>query len=107
MQSILLRRLGRFSEALASAEQAVRLNPRYAKGWSNRASILFQMGDYQQAILSADQAIAYERTTGGAYAAKAAALGQLGRSKEARACLEEGLRAIPGHPLLVRALGAL
>lgn len=103
-QAIAHRRKGDLPQALACADRAVDLNPRYSIGWSNRATILVQMGRLDGAIESADRAIELEPATAGAYAAKAAALGSLGRIEESRACLLEGLRVIPNHPGLVRAL---
>lgn len=103
-QAVALRRTGDLEGALRSADRAVELNPRYAKGWSNRATILVQLDRYDEAIWSADSAIAADPSTAGAWAAKAAALGLRGSAREGVRCLEEGLRTLPGHPLLTKAL---
>jgi len=102
--AIARRRLGDLDGALECATRAVKLNPRYAKGWSNRATVLVQLRLFEEAVASADSALACDPKLAGAYAAKAAALGELSRAAEARLCLQEGLRQMPNHPLLTRAL---
>lgn len=102
--SIARRRSGEFEIALHCADRTVQINPRYAKGWSNRATILVQLGQFAEAIAAADRALQFEPATPGAYAAKAAALGQLGRAGEGRASILAGLLVLPGNPLLERAL---
>lgn len=105
--AIARQRLGDLDGALESSTRAVKLNPRYTKGWSNRATVLVQLKRFEEAVASANSAIECDPKLAGAYVAKAAALSELGRVAEARSCIQEGLRAMPGHPLLARVLGQL
>ena len=102
-RAILLRRQGRPEEALASAGQALAINPIYAKAWSNRATALVDLGRFEEALESGTRALELDPRLAGAYAAKATALAQLGRLAEARASIQNGLRILPGNPLLLRA----
>ena len=102
-RAVLLRRQGRPEEALVSADQALAINPIHAKAWSNRATILVELERFGDAIESSDQALALDPSLAGAYAAKATALAQLNRLPDAQACIQNGLRILPGHPLLQRA----
>jgi tetratricopeptide (TPR) repeat protein len=103
-RAILLRRAGRYGEALYSATRALDLNPAYAKAWSNRATALLHLGRYAEAVESADRAVEFDPTLAGPYTAKAAALMELGRKSEAESCLRRGLEEHPNHPLLSEAL---
>jgi tetratricopeptide (TPR) repeat protein len=106
-RAVALRRGGDLDGALEAADRTVRLNPRYGKGWTNRASILVQLERFGDAVDSAQRALEIDPALAAAYAAMAAALGALGRTSEARSCLKDGLRKLPDHPLLRRALEAL
>lgn len=102
-RAVLLRRMGLPAEAAASAERALTINPLYAKAWSNRATALVESGRLEEGLESAGRALELDPRLAGAYAAKAAALARLGRQDEARACIRNGLRLLPGNPLLQRA----
>lgn len=103
-KAVALRRAGDLPGALECARRAVELNPRYAKAWSNHATILVELELFEEALWSADCALAAEPRTAGAWCAKGAALAGLGRASDGLRCLEEGLSAMPGDPLLTRAL---
>jgi tetratricopeptide (TPR) repeat protein len=103
-RAILLRRAGRYDEALYSATRALDLNPAYAKAWSNKATALLHLGRYEEALESADRSLEFDPTLAGPYTAKAAALMELGRKAEAESCLRRGLEEHPNHPLLSEAL---
>ncbi|MBI5368357.1 MAG: protein kinase [Planctomycetes bacterium] len=105
-RAVALRRLGDLAGALASATRAVELNPRYAKAWSNRATVLVQLRRFAEAVAAADRSLEIDPTIASAYAARAAGLRELGRHEEADAGLRAGLRQLPDHPLLTRALAA-
>jgi tetratricopeptide (TPR) repeat protein len=103
-QAVLRRRLGDPAGALESLDRALKLNPRHAKSWSNRAAALVQLGRFGEAVESAQRALEIDPALQGAFLALAAALMAGGRRNEARSCLEDGLRRIPGSPLLQRAI---
>lgn len=102
-RAILLRRMGHPDQAAASAGRALAINPLYAKAWSNRATALVELGRLDEGLEAAGRALELDPRLAGAYAAKAAALTGLDRREDARACLRNGLRLLPGNPLLLRA----
>jgi tetratricopeptide (TPR) repeat protein len=102
--AIALRRSGDLEEALECATRTIQINPRYAKGWANRANALLQLQRFDEALASAERALKFDEKTAGAWAAKAAALGARDRMEEGRDCLLKGLEILPGNPLLLRAL---
>jgi tetratricopeptide (TPR) repeat protein len=96
--------LGDAAGAVEAADRALALNPRHAKAWVNRANGLMHAGRFGDVMESAQRAIEIDPQLAGAYLAMAAALGAMGRGDEARACLSRGLKALPGHALLQKAL---
>jgi len=56
-QSLALWKAGKFPEALAAAQQAVKLRPGYAEGWNNVAVAWSSLSQWDQAIRAAQQAI--------------------------------------------------
>src|SRR5262249_47667275 len=102
-RAIVLRRMGRYADALESATRTIQLNPAYAKGWTNRANVLLGLRRYEEAIASAERSLRFD-TLRGAYLAKATALMNLGRPDEARSCLERGLHTWPNDSRLIEAL---
>ncbi len=102
-RAILLRRLGHPDAALESTARALAVNPLYAKAWSNRATALVELDRLEEALEASGRALELDPRLAGAYAARTAALAGLERWPEARACLRDGLRILPGNPLLLRA----
>jgi tetratricopeptide (TPR) repeat protein len=102
-RAILLRRQGRAGAALDSCDRALAIHPVYAKAWSNRANALIDLRRFSEALDSAKRALELDPRMAGAYAAKGTALAQLGRLADAQACVQNGLRILPGDPLLLRA----
>lgn len=54
-----LRRQGRYQEALRPLHKALRLYPRYATAWNNKGNVLYNLGRYAEAITCYDKALAY------------------------------------------------
>lgn len=102
-RAILLRRAGRFDEALASAEHALAINPTYAKAWNNKSNALLHLARFGEALESAEQALQLDPLLTGPYLAKASSLAQMDRFADARTCIAEALRLKPGDPQLIRA----
>lgn len=106
-RAILMRRIGAFPQALESAEQALALNPTYAKAHVQKANALLELRRFAEALESAEHALALDNKLAGAHSAKFSALAMLGRLAEARACVERGLALLPGNELLLRARAKL
>ena len=52
-----LRKLGRFSEALRSLEQAVELDPDFVDGWRNLSTVLHELGEDDRAVQACRKAL--------------------------------------------------
>ena len=106
-RAVLMRRMGAYDQALASADRALALNPTYAKAYVQRANALIHLGQMPEALESANRALALDSSLAGAHAAKYSALMSQGKRAEARACVDRGLALLPGNPLLLQALDKL
>jgi serine/threonine protein kinase len=102
-RSILLRRAGRPSEALASIERALEINPVFAKAHVNRANALLEIGRFDEALAAAERGLELDGDLAGGYAARATSLAQLGHLNEARDCIRRGLERLPESRLLLEA----
>ncbi|MDJ0536648.1 MAG: tetratricopeptide repeat protein, partial [Xenococcaceae cyanobacterium MO_207.B15] len=49
--------LGKLEEAVASYDQALKLQPDYPDAWNNRGNALWKLGRYEEAVASYDQAL--------------------------------------------------
>ena len=117
-----LRRLGRAKEALASCEQALRLAPRHAWAWYNKATALTALADaagagmekavpgdantrqtqaarlrLQEALASYDRALTMLPRLGQGWMEMSGVLERLGRSQEALAAHERAAQADVAH----------
>lgn len=80
---------GRYNEALAAYEEAIRLNPNYAAAYNNKGNALYILKHYEEAISSIEQAIRLDPKYVSAYYNKANALELLGRHIEAQQAREK------------------
>ncbi len=74
--------------AKARDEPMTRLDPKYAKAWSNKGVVLFNQGKYDEAIMAYDEAIQlapYYAAVAATWNNKGVALKALGRTAEAEA----------------------
>ena len=67
----------KFKEALALYDHAIRLEPKNAETWSQRAAAKIEMGQYAEAVADCDQALAINPNHAEAWSKKALALSQL------------------------------
>jgi tetratricopeptide (TPR) repeat protein len=81
-----------YEEALAAFEQAIRLDPSYAKAYAKKGVVLWSLKRYKEALVAFDQALFIEPEDGWTHSWKGAALYKLGRYEEALADREEALR---------------
>jgi tetratricopeptide (TPR) repeat protein len=65
--------------ALASYEQAIRLDPNYANTYANKGAALIALGRYQEGLIACEQAIRLDPGLTIAYNNKSYALNKLGR----------------------------
>jgi tetratricopeptide (TPR) repeat protein len=71
--------LGRYEEALTSANRALAINPNYPDAWSNRSATLWHLGRFPEAIASTERAIALKSDSSLAWFNQARILTTLGQ----------------------------
>jgi tetratricopeptide (TPR) repeat protein len=96
-RGISLSSLGRQEEALASFEQALRLDPNHANAHNNRGNVLLQLGRQEEALASFEQALRLDPNHAGTHNNRGIVLRDLGRLKEALEAYEQALRLNPHH----------
>jgi len=66
-----LSRLGRYDEALANQDQALKLQPEDPLLWTNRGIVLARSGRYEEALASCDKALELQPNDESGYYSKA------------------------------------
>ena len=87
--------LGRYEEALASYDQALKLQPDYLEAWHNRGNVLLNLGRYEEALASYDQALKIQPDAHEAWHNRGNALLNLGKYEEALASFDQALKIQP------------
>ncbi|KOR38146.1 MULTISPECIES: tetratricopeptide repeat protein [Planktothricoides] len=80
--------LGRYEEALTSANRALAINPNYPDAWSNRSATLWHLGRFPEALASTERAIALKSDSSLAWFNQARILTTLGQYEEAISAYE-------------------
>jgi tetratricopeptide (TPR) repeat protein len=86
-------RTGRFDMAIADANKAILISPRYAPPYFNRGNALFKKGDYEGAIKDYTRAVTIDPGQAEFYYNLGLAAFKLGRSDEAMGWYEKALAA--------------
>ena len=94
-RSLALLNLGRFKEALESADKALQIRPDLPEAWTNRSAALIGLGRFKEALESADKALQIKPNLPGALTNRSGALIGLGRFKEALASADKALQFKP------------
>ncbi|MEO8971802.1 MAG: tetratricopeptide repeat protein [Ktedonobacteraceae bacterium] len=81
---------GRYVEAVAAYDQAIRFAPNNPAAYFFKGNALSALRSYEAAITAYDSAIQLSPNVAEAYSAKGKALEQLGRSAEAQKAYEDG-----------------
>lgn len=113
-RGVSLRELGRREEALASYEQALRLDPNNAHAHNNRGNVLRKLGRRKEALASYEQALRLDPNSVHAHSNRGLVLRELGRREEALVSLDHALHLNPSfanahlnRALVLRELGRL
>jgi serine/threonine protein kinase len=113
-EGIQLYSLGRYREALAAFEQALRLDPHFAAALFAKGNALYFLERYEDALLAFEQAIRLDPHDAALRNNKGCALYALGRYREALTAYNQSLRINPHHAnaqqgkkLALRRLGRL
>ncbi len=88
-----------YSEALASFEQALKLQPDSYEAWVNRGNAMFNLGRYEEVLASFEQALKLQPDSYEACYKRGNALGNLGRNEEALASYDQALKLQPDDHL--------
>ncbi|MGD1020627.1 MAG: tetratricopeptide repeat protein [Verrucomicrobiia bacterium] len=99
-------RRGEVSEAIGRYQQALRINPDYAKAHESLGSALVKLGRLPEAIVQYQQALLLNPDYAEAHNNLGIALAQVGRLPEAIAHFEQALRISPDHAEAHSNLGA-
>jgi tetratricopeptide (TPR) repeat protein len=83
--------LERYGEALAALEEAIKLDPGYARAWYNKSLALHVLARYEEALAACEQLIRLEPGNAKAYYQKGYVLNSLNRYEEALQVLEQAL----------------
>jgi tetratricopeptide (TPR) repeat protein len=83
--------LGKYEEALASANRAIALQPNQASFWGNRAATLWALGRFDLALSSTNQAIAINQNSSIAWFNHGRILVSLGRTEEALTAYDKAI----------------
>jgi len=86
---------GRYSDALASLDKAIAIDPSMSEAWYNRGTALNNLGLNTEAVASFDKAIAINPNDAATWNNRGTALGNLGRYSEAVASFDKALALNP------------
>ncbi len=86
---------GRYTEALAAYEQAIRLDPNNASAYNGKGDVLYELQIYQEALNAFEQAIRLNLTYAEAHRNRGHTLSVLGHYQEALAAFEPAIRLNP------------
>ena len=108
LHSLALQRLGRHSEAVAAAWEAVRIAPQIADTHSRYAAALLQLGGPpDQARAAADRAVELAPHSAGAHVVQGVAAGNQGRTTEERDAYRRALELDPTDATALSNLAAI
>jgi len=87
--------LRQYTDAIASYDNAIRINPEYSKAWYNRGNAQFNLGRYPDALASYDNATRIDPGYSEAWVNRGVTLGILSRYDEAIASYDNASKISP------------
>ena len=90
-----LRELGRYEEAIAAYDKALKIKPDYHLAWDGRGVALNELGRYEEAIAAYDKALKIKPDFHEAWNNRGVTLNKLGRYKEAIAAYDKAIEIKP------------
>lgn len=88
---------GHYSEAIASFDRAIELNPDHFLAWTAKGVAQNELGQYNEAVLSFDKSIQIQPDYYLTWDNRGVALANLGRYSEAVASYDKSILLEPGH----------
>jgi len=89
--------LKRYEEALPALDEAIKLDPAYARAYYNKSLVLHDLARYEEALATCEQCIRLEPGDAKAFYHKGYILNSLERYEEALQALERALRLDPDY----------
>jgi len=89
--------LGKYQEAIACCDEAIRINSRSAEAWVNKGMALGDLSKYQEAIACYDEAIKINSRDAEVWNNKGIALKNLSKYQDAITCYDEAIRINPRY----------
>ena len=86
---------GRFEDAIAEYDEAIKLHPEFARAYNNRGTAYERLAQYQRAIQDYDQAIRLDPAHALAYNNRGSAYGNMGQIQRAIQDYSEAIRLNP------------
>ncbi len=87
--------LGRYVEAIACFDKALRIDPRDAMSWCNKGATLFGLERWDEAIACLNKTLSIDPQHALAWSNKGGALKAMGRHEDALACYDKALAIEP------------
>ena len=87
--------LGKYEEAIASFDKALKIKPDFHQAWKSRGIVLRKLGKFEEAIASYDKALEFKPDYHEAWNNRGVALDELGRFDEAIASYDKALEIKP------------
>ncbi len=86
---------GRYDEAINAYDEAIKLDPNYAKAWNSKGTILGKQGKFDEAIKCFDEAIRLDPNDAEAWYRKGVTLDKQGNYSDAIMAYDEAIRIDP------------
>jgi tetratricopeptide (TPR) repeat protein len=93
-----LLRAKQYGKAIASYDQALKLQPNFAQAWDNRGRAFATLGQYEEAIASYDKALQLQAESSEVWTNRGIALSCLQRQEEAIASCNQAIALNPNSP---------
>lgn len=94
-QGVFYDNLSQYTEAIASYDKALEINPNYSEAWNNRGTALSGLGNYTDAVVSYDKALKIDSNYSKAWNNRGIALYNLGKYNDAVASYDKALEINP------------
>ena len=95
---LVLQGLGKYQQAIASYDFAIRLKPDFSTAYNNRGIAFQKIAQFEEAIASFDGALKCQPAYAQAYFNKGVVLQELGQLNESITCYGQALKLIPDYP---------
>jgi len=94
-QGIDYAKLQQYTDAVASYDKAIQINPDYSNAWYNRGNALLNLGKYDDAVASYDKVVKIDPQYSDAWVNRGVTLGKLGRYDDAIASYDKAIQINP------------